>query len=669
MDYNILQISPENKTIENNILESVYRCIDCKQSFLYDTGAGAGKTYALKETLVYILKNNGRELTQLNQNILCITYTNVAVNEIKERLGNTSIVLVSTIHERIWDIIKRFQNELRSIHKKKLEDELTNIKNFLEGDDKAKWYRDVDSSSFNDILFNHKKEYYANYEKGAAEFKSDFIQQYFGILNLNVTNVSNFKSTVGKLIYKQKYEEILSKWDQLTKKITYDPKYNRDKLEELIISHDTLLDYAFQLIRDHEMLQKILADKYPFIFVDEYQDTNEKIVKLINLIKDQSEKIGKPVCIGFFGDSKQNIYDDGIGSKIDSLVGDYQRIENNFNRRSCSEIVNYANKIRNDSISQKSIFENFHADNCKFFNNTLDDNTIEAIKHEWNISIDNKLHCFVLKNEMVAEKNSFKSVYDAFNSCTNFEQLSTELLSEDEFKLGPIELLFKRIIAFKRNSLNPKSLVYNFVDLKPKVEDKDKQYTIGYIRNVISKIKEVSGDTLSDYSNSFFETFKDDKEIIKHVLKDDSIKCFDDFKEKIAMVLFKNDENPDMDIFLNLNMDQLDNWYKYITRDFEDKEIVYQTIHSSKGLQYDNVIIQLDDSFAKDRKYFSRFFENYDCENELDDDNNKNKYSKAQNLLYVGFTRAIKNLFVFYKYDELNEKLKRNINKIFESDI
>lgn len=667
MNYNSLQISPENKVSENDILESVCRCVDRNESFLYDTGAGAGKTYALKETLIYILKKYGKNLKQLNQNILCITYTNVAVNEIKERLGNTSIVLVSTIHERIWDIIKRFQNELRLIHKGKLQDEIEDINDFLKYDDKAKWYRDVDSSSFNDILFNHIEEYYANYEKGAAEFRTNFIQQYFCSLNLNVSNISNFKSTVGKLIYKQKYEEILLKMDQLTnKKIVYDPKYNRDKLEKLIISHDTLLDYAFQLIRDHEKLQKILADKYPFIFVDEYQDTNEKIVKLINLIKDQSKKIGKPVCVGFFGDSKQNIYDDGIGSKIYELVEEYCKIENNFNRRSCSEIVNYANKIRNDSISQISIFENFHADNCKFFNDILNDNTIETIKHDWDISVDNKLHCFVLKNEIVAEKNSFRSVYDAFSTCTNFEQLGTELLSEDEFKLGEIELLFKRIIAFRRNSLNPKSLVYNFVDLKPKDENKDKdKYTIGYIRNIINKIKDVNGDILSNYFKSFFETFKEDENIIKHVLKDSTIKNFEDIKTKIAIVLFKNDENPNLDIFLSLKMDELDNWYKYITRDFEDKDIIYQTIHSSKGLQYDNVVIMLEDNFAKDRKYFLRFFENYDCENELDDEN-KRKYSKAQNLLYVGFTRAIKNLFVFYKYDQTNQKLKNNINTIFE---
>lgn len=657
MNYNDLSISSENKAIENNVLESVYRCIDCKKSFLYDTGAGAGKTYALKEALLYILKNYGRNLKKLNQNILCITYTNVAVNEIKERLGNTNIVLVSTIHERIWSIIKRFQNELRLLHKEKLQKELLLIKEFLENNNEANWYKNIEKSPFNEIFFSHIDEYYKSYPKKASDFRVDFIKQYFP--NFNISNVSNFKHTIDKLIRKQKYEEVLSKIDQLTNKlIVYDPKYNKDKLEKLIISHDTLLDYAYELIFNYEKLQKILADKYPFIFVDEYQDTNEKIVKLINLIKNQSEKIEKPVCIGFFGDSKQNIYNDGIGSGIYELVEEYHKIKNNFNRRSCSEIVDYANKIRNDLMSQISIFENFHADNCRFFNKHLDADIIELIKQDLNISVDNKLHCFVLKNDVVAEKNLFKSVYDAFSSCTNFDQLSTELLSEDEFKLGEIELLFKRLITFKKNSLNPQALVYNFIDLK------NKSYTLDDIKNYINKIKKINGEILSDYCKSFFATFKDDKDIIKHVLRDTSIDNFENFKTKIALVLFKNDENPNLDIFLNLKMDELDNWYKYITRNFEDKEVIYQTIHSSKGLQYDNVVIILEDDFAKDHKYFSRFFEYYDCENKLDVDN-KRKYLQAQNLLYVGLTRAIKNLFIYFYYDQSNQKLKNNLDRIF----
>jgi DNA helicase-2/ATP-dependent DNA helicase PcrA len=109
-------ISDNNRKRENEIQEELYQCIDKKESILFNSGAGAGKTYALKECLKYVIRKYGNELKYRNQKVICITYTNVATNEIKSRLGNTNTVLVSTIHERIWELIKNHQNELIKIH-------------------------------------------------------------------------------------------------------------------------------------------------------------------------------------------------------------------------------------------------------------------------------------------------------------------------------------------------------------------------------------------------------------------------------------------------------------------------------------------------------------------------------------------------------------------------
>ena len=48
----------------------------------------------------------------------------MATNEIKERIGNSSLVKVSTIHERIWDLIKDYQKELVQIHQEKVSNKL-----------------------------------------------------------------------------------------------------------------------------------------------------------------------------------------------------------------------------------------------------------------------------------------------------------------------------------------------------------------------------------------------------------------------------------------------------------------------------------------------------------------------------------------------------------------
>ncbi len=79
-----------------------------KRCFLLSGGAGSGKTYTLVETI--------RALTQLepSSRIACITYTNVAANDIRER-ADSSRLWVSTIHDFMWEHIKRHQNELKNV--------------------------------------------------------------------------------------------------------------------------------------------------------------------------------------------------------------------------------------------------------------------------------------------------------------------------------------------------------------------------------------------------------------------------------------------------------------------------------------------------------------------------------------------------------------------------
>ena len=75
---------------------------------------------------------NERKLKFNNQKVICITYTNVAADEIKERLGNTQIVDVSTIHEYIWETISPYQQLLVKYHRNNLEDIIKICKNDLE---------------------------------------------------------------------------------------------------------------------------------------------------------------------------------------------------------------------------------------------------------------------------------------------------------------------------------------------------------------------------------------------------------------------------------------------------------------------------------------------------------------------------------------------------------
>ncbi len=120
-------ISPINKEAEDKILSEIFKSIDNNKSIIFSSGAGAGKTYSLIESLKYIINKYGKILKEHNQKIICITYTNVATEEVKERLGNSGLVRISTIHERIWELINSHQKELVILHKEKLKSEIEKI--------------------------------------------------------------------------------------------------------------------------------------------------------------------------------------------------------------------------------------------------------------------------------------------------------------------------------------------------------------------------------------------------------------------------------------------------------------------------------------------------------------------------------------------------------------
>ena len=62
MNYNELKISKENYNKEMESFEKIKKCIDEGKSWIFDSGAGAGKTYALIETLKYIMIKKERQL-------------------------------------------------------------------------------------------------------------------------------------------------------------------------------------------------------------------------------------------------------------------------------------------------------------------------------------------------------------------------------------------------------------------------------------------------------------------------------------------------------------------------------------------------------------------------------------------------------------------------------
>ena len=93
--------------------ERICQCIDEKRSFLVEAGAGAGKTFSLVMALKFLIKKHGLRLRRRNQRVACITYTNVASDEIKARTDRHPAIQSETIHSFCWAAIRPFQAALR----------------------------------------------------------------------------------------------------------------------------------------------------------------------------------------------------------------------------------------------------------------------------------------------------------------------------------------------------------------------------------------------------------------------------------------------------------------------------------------------------------------------------------------------------------------------------
>lgn len=672
MDYSNLHISDENKIEEQGVLDEILRCIDTGKSFVFDAGAGAGKTYALVQSLKYILVHFGEELKRHKQKAMCITYTNVAAKEIEERLGNTNLIEVSTIHNCVWDIISPHHKQLVAIHLDKLKSEVAIIQSKLKQEKWAEKYiklADEDKSLLLKMMIDKKETYYKYKSSGAKDFKTEFsdINDRFPLI---LNNVTDFKKIIDNIFKVNRYnvaiEKIMLAEDSKFKKVMYDARFNSDKLASMMISHDTLLEYTEKIIENNLILRQMIFDKYPYILVDEYQDTDPKVVSTLSRIEVHSRDVNHKCIIGYYGDKKQNIYDKGVGDSFSKHHSGLKRIKKEFNRRSANEVIDVANKIRNDDLHQKTIYSDFPTGSVNFYNATIERNRfIEEHKKMWNITTENKLHCFELTNERVAEFSGFGNIYNFFKNSAwykagkRYEFLRDHILSLDTTKLGVVQSLLFRILDFKYKIQIDNTMMLDVIVF----DTKDNVLNVLHLRELVEKLKSLKGNTLKEYLSNLFTSYKSETtnydKCIEHIIgeKISSVEEFELFILEQLYLLDVDDSAADeklvmyrqeIDTFLKIDMSIFDLWYKFII-DKSEGDIIYHTYHGTKGREFENVIIFMNSKFGRDDLYFNRLFEVISEKNEDETE----KIAEARNLLYVAVTRAVKNLSILY-FDNLN---------------
>jgi DNA helicase-2/ATP-dependent DNA helicase PcrA len=112
------------------------------------------------------------------------------------------------------------------------------------------------------------------------------------------------------------------------------------------IFHDDLIRVARAMFEESPLLSRLVAARFPCIFVDEYQDASPLVIEIL------TERIlaGSPgrVVIGLFGDKLQHIYDSGVGELPLESLNRLERIVKSENYRCSKAVISLLNRLRTD---------------------------------------------------------------------------------------------------------------------------------------------------------------------------------------------------------------------------------------------------------------------------------------------------------------------------------
>lgn len=297
-------------------------------------GPGAGKTHFLVENVKNIITTNSLLTQSRMRKVLCVTYTNAAVDEIKRRLDKfTEHVEVYTIHGFIIEhIIQPFQQDLRDIMKSdfgigvggkgKISSQIEGL-GILHGIDKNEIYdfiRKMNPLEFSDDEFGYSKKAMGEVEVNNDVFVSSIIERSPRYMGLKAPSKIDERHVVPIKRYI---------WSIVRK-----------------LTHNEILYFGYRILENNPTALYAIRVKFPFIFVDEFQDTNPLQTLLIKLIGQKS------TVIGVVGDIAQSIYSFQGAQPTDfknfSIDGSRELKEYviNGNRRSTENVVNFCNYLR-----------------------------------------------------------------------------------------------------------------------------------------------------------------------------------------------------------------------------------------------------------------------------------------------------------------------------------
>lgn len=278
-------------------------------------GAGSGKTRVLTHRIAYLIEEKG-----INPwNILAITFTNKAAGEMRERVDDivgfgSESIWVSTFHSTYVRILRRHIDRLG----------YDNNFTIYDSDDQKTLMKDVCK-----LLQIDTKTYRER------------------------TILSAISSAKDEMVTPEEYE--LNAYGDFSKKKIAEAykEYERQLKANNALDFDDLLVKTVQLFQTQPEILEYYQDRFRYIMVDEYQDTNTVQFKLISLLAAKY----KNLCV--VGDDDQSIYK-FRGANIQNILSfekefeDTKVIKLEQNYRSTSTILDAANAVIKNNVGRKA---------------------------------------------------------------------------------------------------------------------------------------------------------------------------------------------------------------------------------------------------------------------------------------------------------------------------
>ena len=564
-------------------------------------GAGSGKTKVLTTKVAHLI-NEGID----PKNILAITFTNKAAKEMKDRINNM-----------VGDISKSIQ--ISTFH------------------------------SFGLVILRENYKV-LGYEKNFTIFDADdsinLIKRILKELNIdeNAKAIKNaISSNKNELITPDLYENyVQTDFDEVVLKVYQ--RYQKKLKQSNCIDFDDLLILPILLFRQNPFILQKYQERFKYVLIDEYQDTNEAQYILVKMI---SAKY-KNICV--VGDDSQSIYS-WRGSNYKNIL--------NFEKDypGCNVIL-----LEQNYRSTKKIIE--------ASNDLIKNNTIRKDKNLWTDNEEGEnIHYFKAMNELDEAHYVSSKINELLNEGQHLSQMAILYRTNAQSQNFEKELLLSNIpykIVGSFYFYNRKEIKDILAYLKLIYNPNDDSSLIRIINVPKRKIGKVTIDNLqikaNEQNKSIFEVIESGKELEFKKMIEHFISQKDDLTltELVDLILDKTGLKEEIEKSSEAEAEvRLENIleFKTITSQFEEKygiisleeflaevslvtdieeyrnnseAVTLMTIHLAKGLEFDNVfIVGLEESL------FPHF--NAVTTTEIEEE---------RRLFYVALTRAKKRLFL-----------------------